>query len=470
MYLMPRNQRAAQPANPSPLQEPMPPGDALGSASIDKLRFFILGCPRSGTTLMRLVLESHSKVFCFDETEGYLALASNSVEVPDGKELVGFKVPLWTEQFKEEYLSDPISGEPVVPRFYRKDPIIFLFRDVRDTVASMLKLGSLRPWLGVPPEIKYKVDHFDWFRTRYARELQQVSASQSGRHAVAAFYWKYKTAAFFEYRAAGWPVLGVRYEDLTRQPRRELSRVVEFLGVDWEESLLDHPSREHGELDSSGLATAFTDPKRQIDTASVGSWEDVITAAHVEEILAIAGDLQEQLYPHDTESSVSSAGSVSGQRIGRSPDGRATARSFTAAAATAPRRDDTEEQAVGKEAVTQEDGLESRIRDYLQAVGERDLPRCMQFYADDATLTLFTPFRGKQSIERWHRDRFAANLQIVRLDAIRAVGDTVTVDLSCSSRNLALLKITSLSGRATIRLAAGKIKEISFGLQPRRAR
>src|SRR3989442_1785108 len=64
-------------------------------------RFFILGCQRTGTTLMRLVLECHSKILCFGEVRGYQALTNNERTIPSGKQIVGFKIPRWTEQFGE---------------------------------------------------------------------------------------------------------------------------------------------------------------------------------------------------------------------------------------------------------------------------------------------------------------------------------------------------------------------------------
>src|SRR5437016_4600645 len=66
---------------------------------LNNRRFYILGCQRTGTTLMRLVLECHSKILCFGEVRGYQALANNERTIPYGKEIVGFKIPRWTEQF-----------------------------------------------------------------------------------------------------------------------------------------------------------------------------------------------------------------------------------------------------------------------------------------------------------------------------------------------------------------------------------
>jgi hypothetical protein len=43
-------------------------------------RFFILGCQRSGTTLLRLILESHPDIFCYDEIKAYAVLQGTASE------------------------------------------------------------------------------------------------------------------------------------------------------------------------------------------------------------------------------------------------------------------------------------------------------------------------------------------------------------------------------------------------------
>ena len=40
--------------------------------------------------------------------------------------------------------------------------------------------------------------------------------------------------------------LTVRYEDITIDPEKEMKRVCEFLGVDWEPSMIDYGQGEHG--------------------------------------------------------------------------------------------------------------------------------------------------------------------------------------------------------------------------------
>lgn len=253
-------------------------------------RFFIAGCQRSGTTLMRLVLECHPDVFCFDETRGYQVLASDDRDVPAGK-AVGFKIPRWTEQLADPVLADEGLAERA-PRFYAGEPVVFMLRDVRDIAASMMKLDAGRgSWLDVYGRsiLDAKIRQ-PAFASRYQREITLVRSTGDAA-AVAALYWKYKTDAYFDYRARGWPVLGVGYEALVACPEPWLRRVVGFLGLPWHPALLDHPAVPHAEVEPCGFTVGRTDPKRAIDGGSVGQWRETLTAAQVGRIEVVAGDL-----------------------------------------------------------------------------------------------------------------------------------------------------------------------------------
>jgi ketosteroid isomerase-like protein len=110
--------------------------------------------------------------------------------------------------------------------------------------------------------------------------------------------------------------------------------------------------------------------------------------------------------------------------------------------------------------------LPALINAYLQAARDRDMAGCMAFFADDAKLVFMSgEFEGKPAIEQWHKERFDADLQFVRIDAVKAKGDVVTVDGVVTSKRLKAWKIGSIGGRATFRLQEGKIKETTFGMR-----
>jgi hypothetical protein len=102
--------------------------------------------------------------------------------------------------------------------------------------------------------------------------------------------------------------------------------------------------------------------------------------------------------------------------------------------------------------------LKALAQAYLDAFDAQDLERCLGFFNDNATIDFnMTNYSGRQAITDWHKDRFAANLKLVRLNKITVNGDTVVVDAVATSKRLAAWKVKAISGRVTIRFADGKI-------------
>jgi hypothetical protein len=260
-------------------------------------RFFIAGCQRSGTTMLRLVLECHPDIFCLDEDTSYPALMRGECPKPSQQKLTGFKVPRWTEQFDAPLARD-LGEQATVCDFYHGEPILYLVRDVRDNVASMLKLKMTETdsWLEVcgRPIVENKIAQPE-FASSYAEEIVQLRASGNAWSKIGALYWKYKTDPLFRYRKLGWPVLLIRYEDLVESPRWHLRQIVEFLGLRWSERLLQHDRLPHSEIYADGTAMGNTDPRKPIHDESVGQWRRMLKPEDEKSIMQIVGDLPARL-------------------------------------------------------------------------------------------------------------------------------------------------------------------------------
>ena len=103
--------------------------------------------------------------------------------------------------------------------------------------------------------------------------------------------------------------------------------------------------------------------------------------------------------------------------------------------------------------------LKALAEAYLDAFHKRDLERCVDFFSDDAAIDFnMTAYKGRQAIIDWHKDRFEADLKMLRLNNITVKGDTVTVDGVATSKRLVAWKAKSIAGRVTMRFADGKIK------------
>jgi ketosteroid isomerase-like protein len=113
--------------------------------------------------------------------------------------------------------------------------------------------------------------------------------------------------------------------------------------------------------------------------------------------------------------------------------------------------------------ITEQTTTRELIENYLKAFERGELERCMECFAADATLEwLMGEYRGKQSIEEWHKDRFDAGLKILRVDGMSIAGDVATVRLTVTSKRLAAWRMPSLGGIVTVQFKEGKIRGTQF--------
>jgi hypothetical protein len=120
-------------------------------------------------------------------------------------------------------------------------------------------------------------------------------------------------------------------------------------------------------------------------------------------------------------------------------------------------------ESVGPE---KESDLQSLVQDYFQAFADRDRDRCMGFFADNARIDFaLGVYRGRQEIERWHDDRFGAELRLLRVESIKTAGQVVTVDAVATSKIARAWRVNSVSGRVTFVIQEGKIVESKFRLR-----
>ena len=123
---------------------------------------------------------------------------------------------------------------------------------------------------------------------------------------------------------------------------------------------------------------------------------------------------------------------------------------------------------------TERDPLEDErlraVETYLDAFERREVSECADLFTEDAVLH-FGPatlglglFRGRDGIERWHRERFTAGARVMEVDGIEAHGDQVRARILVSSPRLKAVRIPDLRGSATFFFDGSKIRQLKLGL------
>lgn len=187
---------------------------------------FILGCQRSGTTLLRFLLASHPDVCSIDEQLAYPVLAGRK-QLPEdvttdaqGKHMV-FKIPRLAEQLMLSDVRDETYG--TFAQFYKSQRAIFIVRDPRDVVASMCTLAASREQTWIQAYGRSMIEHRMIQRADFAElygpYVEQLAQQGWPPHLLAALYWRVKNDAWPSYATAGVPILPISYEELVANPQ-----------------------------------------------------------------------------------------------------------------------------------------------------------------------------------------------------------------------------------------------------------
>lgn len=228
------------------------PEHLRGAGHPSERPIFIVGMMRSGTTLVEQIIASHSQVFGAGELEAATVYGTPVME--KGRKAK----PEDIRAFAENYLGflDAIDTEH--PRVADKMPanfflvgllhtafpnarIINTVRDPRDTCFSIWK------------------NFFDTHAHQYAYDLAEL----------AAFANEYKRLMnFWDEVLPEGTIYHIRYEDLVADQEAESRRLLDHLGLPWEDSVLEfHKTRR-------AVRTASVNQVRQkIYRSSVRSWE-----------------------------------------------------------------------------------------------------------------------------------------------------------------------------------------------------
>jgi len=250
------------------------------------------GCGRSGTTLLRVMLDSHRRICCGPESSVFRRRALD----PDAlAERFGFGVaevraihdearsrPEFIEAFaalclrkagKARWAEKTPRNIGHLREIFRSFPdarFVHVLRDGRDVVCSLRthprhrvvdgKLVPLDTWKPVAGCAR-----------RWVRDLE---ASRP--------YWRDPR------------FLTVRYEDLALRPRPALERVMAFVGEPWDDSMLEHASAQSPFRDATRFAQN-PEALSAVNAASIGRWQRDLDTRDRRIFKRIAGDLLTEL-------------------------------------------------------------------------------------------------------------------------------------------------------------------------------
>ena len=263
---------------------------------------FIGGVPRSGTTLLRVMLDTHPRIFCGTELRVIPALTTLwcSVEVSaqpllesayavDAERLrhifadlvLSFLKPSWEASGKARVAEKTPFNILVFPELRRLFPdaaLVHVIRDVRDVVASRLERDR-----ATASDASANDSSVDTVALARVRAEEWVSAMAVRRRMLLN---SKLSPAYFE----------LRYEDLVCSPHTALNGLFTFLGERYDPAILDYHRLDRN-VDGSEEWSA-DGVRRPLFTSSCGRWRKCLSAGELGSILQVAGPAMQELGYH----------------------------------------------------------------------------------------------------------------------------------------------------------------------------
>lgn len=252
---------------------------------------FIGGAGRSGTTLLRLIFDSHSRIACGPELKVLPSICQLR------RQCIGAAAALSAHQIKPNYLDglfiELILGllEPyrlsrhkarvaektphnvlyfdVLGKLFTDAPLIHVIRDGRDVVASLLR----QDW----------IDGVTGSRVAYTKDARS-----------AASYWRHVVSSGRAYSQLP-NYIEVRYERLVLAPEETLRDLFERIGEKWEPSVLDFAAVDHDQPDGEAAVAG------KISADKIGGFRKQLSPFQFADVMAEAHKELEQLGYLDKE-------------------------------------------------------------------------------------------------------------------------------------------------------------------------
>lgn len=222
---------------------------------------FVIGLPRTGTTLVERILGSHSQVTAAGELNQFAAVLTRQLRQDPARtattraDLVSRAADLDLEQLGGAYLASvqPLAGS--TPHFVDKMPLNFLY------------VGLIHAALPGARIVRVTRHPMDTCYAIFKRLFGDAYPWSYDLEEIAHYYLAYRELMAHWTSMLPGIVHEVRYEELVKDAEQVSRRLLDHCGLPWEESCL-----QFHQQDQASTTASASQVRRPMYSSSVGLW------------------------------------------------------------------------------------------------------------------------------------------------------------------------------------------------------
>jgi Sulfotransferase domain. len=224
---------------------------------------FIVGMPRTGTTLVERMLAAHSDVVSAGEFQDFpwlIASAINEIELASGGKLSRDEAlkQVDFEALGQRYLSQlkDVTGNAQ----YVVDKLPF----------NYLYIGFIKKALPQAKFINLQRDPLDACYAIFKTMFYQVYSFSYDQRELGHYYAKYQEVMALWHKLFKKDILTVNYEDLVTETQKQAKALIKYCGLDWQDSVLEFHTQ-----DTASTTASSAQVRQPVYQSSVGKVQHV---------------------------------------------------------------------------------------------------------------------------------------------------------------------------------------------------
>ena len=268
---------------------------------------FIVGCQRTGTTMVGNILGSHPNAYLIDEPNGVYKWLEATFSDQDGN-VTNTLFKQCCLEARNNYQDpnskcneDGVISESIshlilktpnltycaedIAKYFPKANCIFTYRDIRDVVVSMSKLN----WLSMVQNQLKLMQKYPKILSKYESEIIALNQADIKPHQARAYIAKIKTGLRDTFNRPDIQKIELQYEDITQHPEESSKKLLESLNLITEKQQSSH-------IDSmKGWGPGLNYRRSKINTLSIGQWQQFLTNDQENDIWKIIQPMMKEL-------------------------------------------------------------------------------------------------------------------------------------------------------------------------------